>query len=74
VKSGIKKRTNVDVDKFTTVKAVRKMNPTQTVIFLAARNDELVNPKHTEKLYNAFRGAKKALIMVDGGHNSYRNS
>lgn len=71
-KSDIKKRTNVDVGKLSTVKAVRKMNPNQIVIFIAGRDDSLVNPRHTERLYEAFPGSKKALVMVDGDHNCRR--
>ena len=48
------------------------MNSNQAVIFIASRSDDLVDPKHAEKLYDAFAGKKKALIMVDGGHNCRR--
>lgn len=73
VKNDIKKRTNVDVGKLNTVNAVKKMNAHQTVIFISGRNDDLVSPKHTERLYNAFVGTKKALVMVEGGHNCRRS-
>jgi fermentation-respiration switch protein FrsA (DUF1100 family) len=73
IKNDIKKRANVNINDLNTIDAVRRMKPDQIVVFIASRHDSLVSPSHTEKLYNAFPGKKKGLIMVDGDHNTHRN-
>lgn len=47
------------------------MSPHQAIIFIAAKNDSLVKPTHSKKLYDRFPG-RKAFLLVDGTHNTPR--
>lgn len=39
--------------------------------FIAAKDDDFINPKHSEKLYKAYAG-EKIMKIVEGNHNSER--
>ena len=41
--------------------------------FISATNDELIDPIHAERLFNAYKG-EKAYIRVEGYHNSDRDN
>ena len=44
------------------------------VLFIHAKDDELVNFQHTLDLYNNYRGISKQIKEVNGGHNGKRPS
>jgi fermentation-respiration switch protein FrsA (DUF1100 family) len=39
------------------------------VLFIHGKNDTLIPPSHTDKLYNSFSGRKKKVIVQEAAHN-----
>lgn len=68
IKSTIKDKAKFDLD---------KLNPLENhvkkafipALFLAAKDDSFIEPKHTKKLHDSYAGDKN-LIMVEGDHNT----
>ena len=54
------------------IEAVKKCDI--PVLFIHAKDDELVNFQHTLDLYNNYRGISKQIKEVNGGHNGKRPS
>ena len=48
------------------------MDQKKTVIFMSGTDDTLINHKHSQKLFEAFRGEHKKIYMFPGGHNNKR--
>jgi run domain Beclin-1 interacting cysteine-rich containing protein len=54
------------------IEAVKKCDI--PVIFIHAKDDEMVNFQHTLDLYNNYRGIHKEIKEVNGGHNGRRSA
>lgn len=49
-----------------------KSNPNRFILLLAANNDKMIDPKHTDILFDSFPGKNKKKIIFEGTHNSER--
>ena len=67
-----KNRNGMDINEIKAIEAVKKCNV--PVIFIHARDDELVPYHHSEDLINNYLGKIKELKSVNGGHNGRRPS
>ena len=56
------------------VECVKKISSTKSIIFLAALQDGLINPQHSEKLFSHFLGTNKKILTFEGTHNTKRPS
>ena len=65
-----KNRNGMDINEIKAIEAVKKCNV--PVIFIHARDDELVPYHHSEDLLNNYNGKIKELKSVNGGHNGRR--
>ena len=68
----IKNRNGMDINEIKPIEAVKKCDV--PVIFIHARDDELVPYHHSEDLLNNYKGNNKELKSVKGGHNGRRPS
>jgi hypothetical protein len=71
VKTSVRNKADYDMNKVNNVKSVRRMSPQQAIIFIVGKEDDIVDPSHSELLYNNFPG-KKVLLVVDGTHVTRR--
>jgi len=53
------------------IRSVRRMSPQQVIIFIVGKDDDIVLPSNSERLYKNFRGRKHYLV-VDGNHVTRR--
>ena len=65
-----KNRNGMDINEIKAIEAVKKCDV--PVIFIHARDDELVPYHHSEDLLNNYHGKNKELKSVNGGHNGRR--
>ena len=65
-----KNRNGMDINEIKAIESVKKCNV--PVIFIHARDDELVPYHHSEDLLNNYNGKIKELKSVNGGHNGRR--
>ena len=65
-----KNRNGMDINEIKAIEAVKKCDV--PVIFIHARDDELVPYHHSEDLLNNYNGKIKELKSVNGGHNGRR--
>ena len=68
----VKNRNGMDINEIKAIEAVKKCDV--PVIFIHARDDELVPYHHSEDLLNNYHGKNKELKSVNGGHNGRRPS
>ena len=66
------KKNKMKINEIKPIEAVKKCDI--PVIFIHAKDDELVNFQHTLDLYNNYRGISKQIKEVSGGHNGKRPS
>ena len=66
----VKNRNGMDINEIKPIEAVKKCEG--PVIFIHARDDELVPYHHSEDLINNYKGENKILKSVNGGHNGRR--
>ena len=71
VKQIINKKANFNLDDIDVLKNVE--NCRMPALFLTSKNDTLINHKHTEKIFEKYKGAKK-LEYIEGDHNEARKS
>ncbi|CAD8163749.1 unnamed protein product [Paramecium octaurelia] len=71
IKSKIQKEAHFNVDDLNLLQVVQTLSNDLSIIFLQAKQDELIQTKHATLLIENFRGKKK-LITFDGTHNSLR--
>lgn len=69
VKKKIKGAAKFSIDDLTPINHVK--NTFIPALFVVAKEDSLINPKHGQDLYDAYSGDKN-LIWVDGDHNTPR--
>ncbi|CAG9330389.1 unnamed protein product [Blepharisma stoltei] len=69
VKKTIRKKANFNLFELEPIKHVDKCFI--PALFVAANQDELIKPHHSERLHDKYAG-EKSLIIVDGDHNSDR--
>lgn len=43
-------------------------------MFISAEDDDLINPSHGQKLYDAYKGQNKTYMLVKGNHNTDREN
>jgi pimeloyl-ACP methyl ester carboxylesterase len=68
----VKNRNGMDINEIKAIESVKKCDV--PVIFIHARDDELVPYHHSEDLLNNYNGKIKELKSVNGGHNGKRPS
>ena len=68
----VKNRNGMDINEIKAIDAVKKCDV--PVIFIHARDDELVPYHHSEDLLLNYHGENKELKSVNGGHNGRRPS
>ena len=66
------KKNKMKINEIKPIEAVKKCDI--PVLFIHAKDDELVNFQHTLDLYNNYRGISKQIKEVNGGHNGKRPS
>ncbi|CAD8066162.1 unnamed protein product [Paramecium primaurelia] len=71
IKSKIQKEANFNLDDLNLLSIVQTLQNDLLIIFLQAKQDELIENKHASLLMENFRGKKK-LLSFDGTHNSTR--
>ena len=65
-------RNKMKINEIKPIEAVKKCDI--PVIFVHAKDDEMVNFQHTLDLYNNYRGIHKEIKEVNGGHNGRRSA
>jgi len=65
-------RNKMKINEIKPIEAVKKCDI--PVIFIHAKDDEMVNFQHTLDLYNNYRGIHKEIKEVNGGHNGRRSA
>ena len=65
-------RNKMKINEIKPIEAVKKCDI--PVIFVHAKDDEMVNFQHTLDLYNNYRGINKEIKEVNGGHNGRRSA
>lgn len=70
VRGEIQKRAGFDIEELRPIQ--RAPLARAPVLFGVARDDDFVRPHHTEKLYEAWGGKERKLIVFNGGHNGAR--
>jgi len=68
----VKNKNGMDINEIKAIEAVKKCEV--PVIFIHARDDELVPYHHSEDLLSNYKGTQKELKSVNGGHNGRRPS
>ena len=68
----VKNRNGMDINEIKPIEAVKKCEA--PIIFIHARDDELVPYHHSEDLIKNYKGTDKVLKSVNGGHNGRRPS
>ena len=66
----VKNRNGMDINDIKAIDAVTKCE--RPVVFIHAKDDELVPYHHSEDLIKNYKGQKKELKTVTGGHNGRR--
>ncbi|EGR33565.1 RNA polymerase i subunit, putative [Ichthyophthirius multifiliis] len=71
----LKKKAGFDLEKCNPLEVIKKLKQNDSlpkIMFLAAIDDVLIKPEHSQKLFDAFRGSKR-IIIFEGNHNSRRS-
>ena len=66
------KKNKMKINEIKPIEAVKKCDI--PIIFVHAKDDDLVNFQHTLDLYNNYRGISKEIKEVNGGHNGKRST
>lgn len=72
LREDVDKKANYDVEALDIREAVKRLNPNTIVVFMSGRNDKLVAPRNSEKLFNECPCVRKYLKIFEGEHNSKR--
>jgi pimeloyl-ACP methyl ester carboxylesterase len=70
IKMTVRKKNGLDIDKLKPIESAPET--TQPAIFIHANSDELINNKHSEMLFDAYKGNDKCLKRCEGQHNTRR--
>eukprot|EP01102_Stenamoeba_stenopodia_P019189 TRINITY_DN716_c0_g1_i1.p1 TRINITY_DN716_c0_g1~~TRINITY_DN716_c0_g1_i1.p1 ORF type:complete len:841 (+),score=171.91 TRINITY_DN716_c0_g1_i1:121-2523(+) len=70
VRKSIKKRAKFDINKLAPIAVVDQCKC--PVLFIHAVADTLINPQHSQDLYDKYGGENKKIIKVEGTHSSLR--
>ena len=65
-------KNKMDINDIKPIEAVKKCDI--PVMFVHAKDDDMVNFQHTLDLYNNYRGIHKEIKETPGGHNGKRSS
>ena len=68
--STIKKKNGLNIEKLKPIDSSPKTKI--PAIFIHAKDDQLINNKHSDMLFAVYGGKNKKLIKCDGGHNTRR--
>lgn len=71
VRSSVKEKAQYDMSDIDNIKSVRRMSPQQAIIFIVGKDDDIVLPSHSERLYKNFSG-RKQMLVVEGTHVTRR--
>jgi tetratricopeptide (TPR) repeat protein/fermentation-respiration switch protein FrsA (DUF1100 family) len=71
LQGSIKELANFSINDLTPLKFAKDCSV--PALFIAAREDDFISAAHSEKIYEAYVGAK-SIAIVDGDHNSDRDS
>ena len=64
LRTDVKKAANFDLKDLNIQKSVAEMDPSKVVIFIAAKDDNLINNSHAHTLFSTFRGKQKKILLV----------
>ena len=70
IRNTIKKKNGLDINLLKPIEAA--MKTFQPVMFVHAKNDELIGYHHSNDLFEAYKGPKIIKLLEKGGHNSRR--
>jgi dipeptidyl aminopeptidase/acylaminoacyl peptidase len=70
IRSTIKKKNGMDINLLKPIEAAKKTF--QPVLFIHAKNDELIGYQHSNDLFEVYKGPKSIKLLDTGGHNSRR--
>ena len=70
IRSTIKKKNGMDINLLKPIEAAKKTF--QPVLFIHAKNDELIGYHHSNDLFEVCKGRKFIKLLDTGGHNSRR--
>ena len=70
IRSTIKKKNGMDINLLKPIEAAKKTF--QPVLFIHAKNDELIGYQHSNDLFEVYKGPKFIKLLDSGGHNSRR--
>ena len=70
IRSTIKKKNGMDINLLKPIEAAKKTF--QPVLFIHAKNDELIGYHHSNDLFEVYKGIKFIKLLDTGGHNSRR--
>ncbi len=70
IRSTIKKKNGMDINLLKPIEAAKKTF--QPVLFIHAKNDELIGYQHSNDLFEVYKGPKFIKLLDEGGHNSRR--
>ena len=70
IRNTIKKKNGMDINLLKPIEAA--MKTFQPVIFIHAKNDELIPFKHSSDLFEVYKGPKSIRYLDKGGHNTRR--
>ena len=70
IRSTIKKKNGMDINLLKPIEAAKKTF--QPVLFVHAKNDELIGYQHSNDLFEVYKGPKFIKLLDKGGHNSRR--
>jgi len=71
INSSVRQKAQYNLNDIDNIRSVRRMSPQQVLIFIVAKDDDVVLPSHSERLYKNFKG-RKQLLVVEGSHVTRR--
>ena len=69
IRQSVQKKAEFDINDISPIKHADKCFI--PALFIAGKDDDFINPSHSQKLHDLYAGDKN-IILVEGGHNSYR--
>lgn len=72
LRGDVKKKADFDMRELNIKKSVEKISESKCIIFLSGNKDTLINHKHSQELFDTFKGINKKIYIFDGNHNTRR--
>lgn len=71
VRCSVKEKAHYDMNSIDNIRSVKRMSPQQAIIFIVGKDDDIILPSHSERLYKHFKG-RKQILLVEGTHVTRR--